>query len=89
MIDEAGLTPEITQTDEDTPLVRTAVEPGCRRSPREWTRGAVKTVPPQWLPGSAGIAGLDIGRRHARRPTAIYSAWTRTRRTPIRRWHRR
>ncbi len=22
-----------------------------RRSPRDWTRGAVKTVPPQWLPG--------------------------------------
>ena len=51
MIDEAGLTAEITVTDENTPLVRTAVEAGLRPIAVEWTRGAVKTVPPLWLPG--------------------------------------
>jgi len=51
MIDEAGLTAEITVTDENTPLVRTAVETGLRPIAVEWTRGAVKTVPPLWLPG--------------------------------------
>jgi len=51
MIDDAGLVPEITRTDEDTPLVRTAVDPRLRAVAAEWTRGAVKTVPPQWLPG--------------------------------------
>ncbi|BBZ30646.1 hypothetical protein MMAD_49410 [Mycolicibacterium madagascariense] len=51
MIAEAGLEPEIGQTDEHSPLVRTA--PDRRLSPiaANWTRGAVKTVPPQWLPG--------------------------------------
>jgi hypothetical protein len=51
MIDEAGLASEITQTDEDTPLVRTAVDVRLRSIAEEWTRGAVKTVPPLWLPG--------------------------------------
>ena len=51
MIDEAGLTAEITETDEHTPLVRTAVDPRLRSMAGEWTRGAVKTVPPVWLPG--------------------------------------
>jgi hypothetical protein len=51
MIEEAGLTAEITVTDENTPLVRTAVDPGLRPIAVEWTRGAVKTVPPLWLPG--------------------------------------
>ncbi|OBK11046.1 hypothetical protein [Mycobacterium asiaticum] len=51
MILEAGLVPEITRTDEHTPLVRTAVDPRLRTIAAEWTRGAVKTVPPRWLPG--------------------------------------
>ena len=51
MIDETGLTAEITVTDENTPLVRTAVDVGLRPIAVEWTRGAVKTVPPLWLPG--------------------------------------
>ena len=51
MIDEAGLTAEITVTDENTPLVRTTVDAGLRPIAVEWTRGAVKTVPPLWLPG--------------------------------------
>ncbi len=51
MITEAGLQPEITRTEEDTPLVRTAVDDRLLVTAKEWTRGAVKTVPPQWLPG--------------------------------------
>lgn len=51
MIHEAGLVPEVGRTDEDTPLVRTAVSPSLVSIAAEWTRGAVKTVPPRWLPG--------------------------------------
>ena len=51
MVREAGLVPEIGRTDEDTPLVRTAVSPSLITIAAEWTRGAVKTVPPRWLPG--------------------------------------
>jgi hypothetical protein len=51
MIEEAGLEAEITHTDEHTPLVRTAVDARLRAIAVEWTRGAVKTVPPVWLPG--------------------------------------
>ncbi|MEE6177089.1 hypothetical protein [Mycobacterium sp. 050134] len=51
MIREAGLVPEIGRTEEDSPLVRTAVDPSLVDIAAEWTRGAVKTVPPRWLPG--------------------------------------
>ncbi|OBG34056.1 hypothetical protein [Mycobacterium sp. E3198] len=51
MIRDAGLAPEIGRTDEDTPLVRTEVTPSLVTLAAEWTRGAVKTVPPRWLPG--------------------------------------
>lgn len=51
MIAEAGLQPEIARTDENTPLVRTAVDPRLVAIAGEWTRGAVKTVPSHWLPG--------------------------------------
>lgn len=51
MIEDAGLQAEITRTDEDSPLVRTGVDVRLVAIAAEWTRGAVKTVPPQWLPG--------------------------------------
>ena len=51
MIVEAGLQPEIGRTDENTPLVRTAPDPRLSVIAKSWTRGAVKTVPAQWLPG--------------------------------------
>lgn len=51
MIRDAGLVPEIGRTEEDTPLVRTAVSPALVTIAAEWTRGAVKTVPSRWLPG--------------------------------------
>jgi len=68
MIVDAGLQPEIARTDENNPLVRTAVDPRLVAIAGHWTRGAVKTVPPQWLPGprelrawtlAAGTADAD------------------------------
>ncbi|EKF22102.1 hypothetical protein C731_3975 [Mycolicibacterium hassiacum DSM 44199] len=51
MMVEAGVEPEISRTDEGHPLVRTAVDPRLLGIAADWTRGAVKTVPAQWLPG--------------------------------------
>ncbi len=51
MMVAAGLQAEITRTEEDSPLVRTAVDVRLAGIAAEWTRGAVKTVPPRWLPG--------------------------------------
>ena len=52
MIDEAGLVPEISQHRGRHPI---GADGGRRQLLRpiaaEWTRGAVKTVPPRWLPG--------------------------------------
>ena len=50
MMVAAGLQPEIARTEDDTPLVRTAVDARLLDIASEWTRGAVKTVPPRWLP---------------------------------------
>jgi len=86
MIDEAGLEAEITRTDEETPLVRTSVDVRLMGIATDWTRGAVKTVPPQWLPGprelrawtlAAGLPeadryllGLDPHAPHTHSPLA-------------------
>ncbi len=51
MILEAGLVPEIARTEEESPLVRTEVNPLLVEIATDWTRGAVKTVPVRWLPG--------------------------------------
>ncbi|BBY26252.1 hypothetical protein [Mycolicibacterium sediminis] len=51
MMADCGLTPEIARTDEDSPLVRTALDSRLTPIAAEWTRGAVKTVPTHWLPG--------------------------------------
>lgn len=51
MMVAAGLKAEITRTEEDTPLVRTAVDVRLVGIAAAWTRGAVKTVPQAWLPG--------------------------------------
>ncbi len=64
MIREAGLVPEIGRTDEDTPLVRTTVHPSLVRLAAEWTRGAVKTVPPRWLPGPRELRAWTLAAGH-------------------------
>jgi hypothetical protein len=52
MIAEVGLEPEISRTDENSPLVRTGMDRRLVGIAGEWTRGAVKTVPAEWLPGA-------------------------------------
>jgi hypothetical protein len=64
MITAAGLQAEITRTDEDTPLVRTAVEPALLTMAAQWTQGAVKTVPPQWLPGPRELRAWTLASGH-------------------------
>jgi hypothetical protein len=60
MIEQAGLTPEISRTDENTPLVRTAMDFLLVPIARQWTRGAVKTVPAEWLPGSRELRAWTL-----------------------------
>lgn len=51
MIVAVGLQAEIIRTEDDSPLVRTSVDSRLLGIAADWTRGAVKTVPAQWLPG--------------------------------------
>lgn len=69
MIAEAGLQPEIGRTDEHNPLVRTAPDRRLVSIATDWTRGAVKTVPSQWLPGPRELRAwtLAAGTREADR----------------------
>jgi len=60
MITEVGLEPEIARTDENTPLVRTGMDGRLVDIAREWTRGAVKTVPPGWLPGARELRAWTL-----------------------------
>lgn len=60
MMSEAGLISEISRTDENNPLVRTALDPQLMLIAREWTRGAVKTVPAGWLPGSRELRAWTL-----------------------------
>lgn len=60
MIVESGLESEIARTDENTPLVRTAVDPRLVGIASEWTRGAVKTVPMAWLPGARELRAWTL-----------------------------
>lgn len=49
---EADLEPEIGTSAEGRPLVRTASVPHLIDLAARWTRGAVKSVPPGWIPGA-------------------------------------
>ena len=60
MIADAGLDPEIARTDENNPLVRTAADVRLAGIAAEWTRGAVKTVPAQWLPGARELRAWTL-----------------------------
>jgi hypothetical protein len=51
MITAAGLPAEVSHTEENTPLVRTGIDPRLLAIATDWTRGAVKRVPAHWLPG--------------------------------------
>ena len=60
MITEAGLEPQIARTEENTPLVRTVLNTRLTRMATDWTRGAVKTVPEGWLPGSRELRAWTL-----------------------------
>lgn len=60
MIAEAGLEAELARTDENNPLVRTAADARLNGIAAQWTRGAVKTVPPQWLPGPRALRAWTL-----------------------------
>lgn len=60
MITEVGLEPEISRTDENTPLVRTGMDSRLLGIAGEWTRGAVKTVPAHWLPGARELRAWTL-----------------------------
>lgn len=60
MITEVGLEPEIARTDESTPLVRTGMDSRLVGIAAEWTRGAVKTVPGDWLPGARELRAWTL-----------------------------
>ncbi|WNG87099.1 hypothetical protein C6A87_025495 [Mycobacterium sp. ITM-2016-00317] len=65
MIADVGLDAEIARTEEDSPLVRTAVDPRLLDIAADWSTGAVKTVPAQWLPGPRQLRAwtLAAGRQ--------------------------
>jgi hypothetical protein len=60
MITEVGLEPEISRTDENSPLVRTGVDHRLAGIAAEWTRGAIKTVPADWLPGARELRAWTL-----------------------------
>ncbi len=51
LMTECGLQAEIAQSEEGHPLVRTQAVPDLAPLATQWTRGAVKAVPPGWVPG--------------------------------------
>ena len=55
MMTEAGLDAEIARTEENTPLVRTAVDVRLVGIATDWTRGAVKTVAATSLRSAATV----------------------------------
>lgn len=55
MIADCGITPEIADTDEGHPLVRSVPTPDLLPTARSWTRGAVKAVPVGWTPGPRAL----------------------------------
>lgn len=67
LMEAAGLRAEITETDEGHPLVRTEAVPDLLPLATQWTRGAVKAVPPGWVPSSRAQRAwvLAAGRMEA------------------------
>lgn len=67
LIEQCGLAAEVGRSEEDRPLVRTAVVPELSALASLWTKGAVKAVPPGWVPGSRELRAwvLATGRPEA------------------------
>lgn len=69
MITSVGIAADITRTTEGTPLVRTAVDERLTDVVSQWTSGAMKIAPVQWLPGPRELRAwtLAAGRPEADR----------------------
>ncbi|MGW0173449.1 hypothetical protein ACWDUM_06350 [Rhodococcus sp. NPDC003322] len=65
MIEDVGLVAELTRSDEGSPLVRTASVPELAVLAVRWTRGAVKAVPPGWVPGPRALRAWALAAGHA------------------------
>ncbi|MFI8567996.1 hypothetical protein ACIGGF_15705 [Rhodococcus sp. NPDC078407] len=67
LIEQCALTAELGRSEEDRPLVRTASVPELSALASLWTKGAVKAVPPGWIPGSRELRAwvLASGRPEA------------------------
>lgn len=67
LIAECGLVSEVGRSEEDRPLVRTASVPELSALASQWTKGAVKAMPPGWVPGSRELRAwvLAAGRPEA------------------------
>lgn len=55
LVETAGVTAEIGRSDEGNPLVRTDAVEALAPLAAQWTKGAVKSVPPGWLPGPRSL----------------------------------
>ena len=64
-----SIPPQVADLTGNNPLVRTGMDNRLTGLAREWTRGAVKTVPAQWLPGPRELRAwaLADGRPEADR----------------------
>ncbi|MGL4305354.1 MAG: hypothetical protein ACRCSF_04300 [Mycobacteriaceae bacterium] len=69
MMESAGLTAEITRSEEGRPLVRTAATAELAAMAADWTKGAVKCVPSDWLPSLRALRAWTVasGRTEADR----------------------
>lgn len=67
LIEQCGLTPQTGRSDEGRPLVRTEPVPELLALASQWTKGAVKAVPPGWVPGARELRAwvLASGRPEA------------------------
>nr|WP_296764258.1 hypothetical protein [Rhodococcus sp. (in: high G+C Gram-positive bacteria)] len=67
LIAECGLVADVGRSDEGRPLVRTAAVPELSALASLWTKGAVKFMPPGWVPGSRELRAwvLAAGRPEA------------------------
>ena len=64
LIAECGLVAEIGRSEEDRPLVRTASVPELSALASQWTKGAVKAMPPGWVPGSRELRAWVLATGH-------------------------
>lgn len=67
LVSQCGLVAEIGRSEEGRPLVRTASVPELSALASQWTKGAVKAMPPGWVPGSRELRAwvLAGGRTEA------------------------